>query len=265
MNAPSRHASHQGTESFASAGDSPAASRPGGLGLVIEGLGTALPQGRLEQAQTARALARIGGGDPAKYAALFRRANIQARHFALPPEVLSDLVEGTNHTDSPFVPRPGSDRDGPSTGQRMKTYSQLAPELALRAARNALEEAGVVPKTIAHLITVSCTGFAAPGVDLALIEGLNLSRQVQRLHVGFMGCHGAVNALRTARALAAIEEDPEARLLVVAVELWSIHFRSRPDSRSLVANALFADGAAAVVGRGERHAASSSSSPAGWG
>jgi len=258
MNAPSCHVSRQGTEPLESASDAPTAPPPGGMGFVIEGLGTALPQGRLEQAQTARALARISGSDPAKYAALFRRANIQARHFALPPDVLSDLVEGTTHTDSPFVPRPGSDQDGPSTGQRMKAYSQLAPELALRAARIALEEAGVAPETVAHLITVSCTGFAAPGVDLALIEGLNLPRQVQRLHVGFMGCHGAVNALRTARGLAAVEEDPQARLLTVAVELCSIHFRSRPDPRSVVANALFADGAAAVVGRGERHATAAS-------
>jgi len=93
---------------------------------------------------------------------------------------------------------------------------------------------------------VSCTGFVAPGVDSELIRGLELSPTIERTHVGFMGCHGAFNGLRVARGLAGAE--PDARVLVCAVELCSLHFRYSWDPGKMVGNALFADGAAAVVG-----------------
>ena len=94
---------------------------------------------------------------------------------------------------------------------------------------------------------MSCTGFIAPGVDLALINGLGLPPTVQRTHVGFMGCHGALNGLRVANAFASA--DPAARVLLCAVELCSLHYYYGSAADKLVANAIFADGAAAVVGR----------------
>ena len=95
---------------------------------------------------------------------------------------------------------------------------------------------------------MSCTGFVAPGVDLALIRGLGLRPTVERTHVGFMGCHGALNGLRVANAFAAA--DPAARVLLCAVELCSLHYYYGWQPDKVVANALFADGAAAVVGSG---------------
>src|SRR5204863_3753847 len=105
---------------------------------------------------------------------------------------------------------------------------------------------GVKPAAITHLVTVSCTGFQAPGVDLALVRRLALSPGVARTHVGFMGCHGALNGLRVARAFA--DADPAARVLLSATELCSLHFHYGWDPQKMVANALFADGSAAVVG-----------------
>jgi predicted naringenin-chalcone synthase len=126
-------------------------------------------------------------------------------------------------------------------------YAEEAPRLALAAARAALEDAGVEADQITHLITVSCTGFFSPGLDARLIEALSLPRGVRRLHVGFMGCHAAFNALAAARDAAA---EPDARVLVCCVELCSLHLSYGVDPGKLVANALFADGAAAaVVGR----------------
>jgi predicted naringenin-chalcone synthase len=140
-----------------------------------------------------------------------------------------------------------SDR-GPTTAQRMARYAAEAPALAERAARNALENAALDPERITHLVTASCTGFFAPGLDSALIERLDLPPTVRRIHVGFMGCHAAFNALAAARDTAAA--DPDARILVCCVELCSLHFAYGIDPGRLVANALFADGAAAaVVGR----------------
>ena len=104
----------------------------------------------------------------------------------------------------------------------------------------------MAPESITHLVTVSCTGFVAPGVDLALIDGLGLRPTVERTHVGFMGCHGALNGLRVANAFATA--DPTARVLLCAVELCSLHYYYGSAADKLVANAIFADGAAAVVG-----------------
>jgi predicted naringenin-chalcone synthase len=95
-------------------------------------------------------------------------------------------------------------------------------------------------------VTVSCTGFTAPGVDIGLIRELGLKPTVARTHVGFMGCHGAINGLRVAAAFA--KSDPQARILLCAVELCSLHYHYGWDPKKAVANALFADGAAALVG-----------------
>jgi len=84
-----------------------------------------------------------------------------------------------------------------------------------------------------------------PGFDIALIKLLKLAPTVSRTHVGFMGCHGALNGLRVASAL--VHADPEARVLLCAVELCSLHFSYGGDHGKVVANALFADGAAALV------------------
>jgi predicted naringenin-chalcone synthase len=128
----------------------------------------------------------------------------------------------------------------------MEVYAEQALALGARAARTALERSEVDARAITHLVTVSCTGFGAPGLDLRLLEKLGLRRDTERLHVGFMGCHGAVNGLRAARAFASA--DPAARVLLCAVEVCSIHFTCDTDREKYTGNALFSDGAAALVG-----------------
>jgi predicted naringenin-chalcone synthase len=127
----------------------------------------------------------------------------------------------------------------------MALYAEHAQPLAATAAVNALSDAGMAASEITHLVTVSCTGFDAPGVDIHLFDQLGLPPTTQRLHIGFMGCHGAINGLRAARGLAAA--DPEARILLCAVELCSLHFKIQWDPELMLGNALFADGAAALV------------------
>jgi predicted naringenin-chalcone synthase len=97
-------------------------------------------------------------------------------------------------------------------------------------------------------VTVSCSGFVAPGFDLDLIRDLPLSPGTARTHVGFMGCHGALNGLRVARAF--VEADPLSRVLLCAAELCSLHYDYRTETARILANALFADGAAALVATG---------------
>jgi predicted naringenin-chalcone synthase len=128
----------------------------------------------------------------------------------------------------------------------MAVYESEAPALALRSCAGALAAAGTLPAEITHLVTVSCTGFAAPGFDIALVNELGLPPTLQRTHVGFMGCHGALNGLRVANAFATA--DPAARVLVCSVELCSLHYHYGWDPPKVVANALFADGSGALVG-----------------
>lgn len=137
---------------------------------------------------------------------------------------------------------------GPGTGARMARYLPAATELVGEACRRALMDASVDAGEVTHLVTVSCTGFAAPNVDVMLIDALGLRRDTQRTHVGFMGCHGAINGLRVAASIAAA--DPEAVVLLGAVELCTLHLGYGWDPQQIVANALFADGAASLVVRG---------------
>lgn len=216
------------------------------MSLTITGLGTAVPP-RVAPQDEAAALSPLFCGADDRQArmlrVLYRKSAVETRHSVA---VRGD--QGTLLERVPYFPVPrGPDDRGPSTAQRMTWYEQEAPALTVEAARRALEDAGESPEAITHLVTVSCTGFFSPGVDAALIEELGISRAVERTHVGFMGCHGALNGLRAAGAYGS---DPDARVLLCAVELCSLHFAYGWDPEMLVANTLFADGAAALVGRG---------------
>ncbi|MCP9778186.1 MULTISPECIES: type III polyketide synthase [unclassified Cyanobium] len=193
--------------------------------LSLIGLGTAVPKRRISQQEALALAPQMGNASPRQQRLLeriYQRSGVMHRHC---------------------IPLP--DSSNPSTAERMRRYQPAALELAQEASRLALKDAGIEASTITHLITVSCTGFGAPGFDLALIAKLPLAMDVARTHVGFMGCHGAFNGLRVARAF--VEADPSACVLLCAVELCSLHLQEGWNPDHIVANALFADGAGAVV------------------
>ncbi len=216
--------------------------------LRLHGLGTALPAHAMTQDDAVDLHTTFCSIDPKRartLRALYRRSRIDRRH-----SVVFDASEGPIETRQRFYGRAAGDDDrGPTTSARMAAYARHAPGLALEAASAALRTGGVRGDEVTHLVTVSCTGFVSPGVDSALVEGLGLDPATERTHVGFMGCHGALNGLRVARSYAL--QDPAAVPLVCAVELCSLHFAYGWDPDMLVANSLFADGAAAVVGRAD--------------
>lgn len=131
----------------------------------------------------------------------------------------------------------------PSTGARMKVYGEEAPRLALAAVRE-LETVAELDR-ITHLIVASCTGFVAPGIDQIIAAELGLSGEVERTLVGFMGCYAAVSSLRLARHI--VRSEREARVLVVTVELSSLHLQDETDVEPLLAMLQFADGATASL------------------
>jgi len=217
------------------------------MNFILLGLGLAVPEDYFTQEEAVLGAAQLGQPndvEPERVKLLYQRAGVQKRHTVLGRAFIEDLLAGTRTSLSAFLPGP---LDGPTTGQRMAAFAEHAWPPALSAARRALQHGNVDPKTVTHLVTVSCTGFAAPGVERKLIEKLGLPATTERIHVGFMGCHAAVNGLRVVAGLAAA--NPDAVVLMVAVELCTLHHCYRPTLERVVANTLFADGAAAVVGR----------------
>lgn len=169
---------------------------------------------------------------------LYELSGIEGRYSCLPEAQTLDFA-------SRF--RPGrAAAETPSTSERMQIYQREAVALAEVAARKALgrldENAAA---SITHLIAVSCTGFFAPGLDFVLAQALGLRSDVERTLVGFMGCAAAFNALRLAHHI--VRGQPEARVLVVCVELCTLHIQPTDDRISLVVASLFADGAGACV------------------
>ncbi|WP_026555064.1 type III polyketide synthase [Arthrobacter sp. 35W] len=171
----------------------------------------------------------------------FDSAAIDTRHTALAELTLDSDVENPVFYD----PATGG-LFSPSTKTRNDIFAREATPLFIEAAQKALDAcAGIGPEDVTHVVTVSCTGFFNPGPDYKVVRGLGLSPSVQRYHLGFMGCYAAFPALRAAAAFC--QADPTAVVLVVSVELCSLHVRSSSDPDTIMGSALFGDGAAAAI------------------
>ncbi len=227
----------------------------------ILAIGTASPIGSMSQAQSCRQAQEFFQCDEKRGRSLrmlYKRTEIKNRSLAVITQK-SNSCKSDNSIDRTLFPSPSNSSDrGPGTAARMGRYNLEIGPLALTACRSALECAQVDDSEITHLVTASCTGFAAPGFDLALIKSVPLLPHCQRTHIGFMGCHGALNALRVADAYC--RADAKATVLVCAAELCSVHMQYEWSAQRLVANALFADGAAAAVVRASSVSSSANAS-----
>ncbi len=147
-------------------------------------------------------------------------------------------------------PDGGLDRDGlyrlgafPSTARRMERFEATAPGLAVEAASRL--DLGSAGRGITHVVVTSCTGLSAPGIDLQLVDRLGLNPSVERTMVGFMGCYAAVNALKLARHI--VRSEPVAKVLVVSIELCTLHLQESTDLEQLLSFLVFGDGCAAAI------------------
>ena len=131
----------------------------------------------------------------------------------------------------------------PGTARRMERFEATAPGLAIAA----VEAMGLGDERerITHLVVASCTGLVAPGIDQLLVKALGLDPGVERTTVGFMGCYAAVNSLRLAHHF--VRSEPEARVLVINLELCSLHFQQTQELERLLSMLLFGDGATAAL------------------
>jgi predicted naringenin-chalcone synthase len=206
---------------------------------TIISIGTAVPEHRHQQEHILPFMQRIYGWDAAagrKLTALYRQSGIATRYSVVPDYSLpADQWK--------FYPPTENLEPFPSLEKRMRWYEEHAAALSLKAIRRCLEGRCAV-LDITHLITVSCTGMSAPGLDLELVEALGLPPDVFRTSVNFMGCYAAVHALKLAHALAAA---PQTKVLIVCTELCTLHFQQTPTIDNLLSSLLFADGSAAAL------------------
>ena len=181
----------------------------------------------------------FGENDTRKLRALYRVSGIAHRYSVLPDY-------GRANGDYTFFPIP-------PTWSRFRAWASAWPCTAGKPCRWPRRPCASAcarcptwqPATITHLITVSCTGMYAPGLDIELVQALGLRPDVRRTCVNFMGCYAAVNALKLADAFC--RADAQARVLIVSVELCTLHFQKSPEEDHLISNALFGDGAAACL------------------
>ncbi|HYI40800.1 MAG TPA: type III polyketide synthase [Allosphingosinicella sp.] len=207
----------------------------------LNAIGTAVPEHDVHAAFIRWAQARLD--DPrarAVFARMAARSGIEHRWSVLPP---------APYGNSPVDPGGFYHGPLPTTGARMDIYAQAAPRLALEAIGKL--SGAAAPAGITHLIVASCTGFVAPGIDQIIAAELGLAGSVERTLVGFMGCYAAVSSLRLAHHI--VRSEPEARVLVVTVELSSLHLQYEQDVERLLAALQFGDGATASLVTAEPH------------
>lgn len=215
--------------------------------VSVRSIATALPPTVIEQERVRDLFAAQPGRAPLArrlIGSVFDASSIDRRHTVVAE--LGGAGAGGGAGDPVFCDPATGRILTPSTGTRNAVYAREVPPLILRAAGDAIDEApGLDRSDITHVITVSCTGFFAPGPDHLLVRDLGLPATTRRLHIGFMGCYGAFPALRTAVSTCIAE--PDAVVLIVCVELCSLHLRSSDDPDTIIASSVFADGAAAAV------------------
>lgn len=213
------------------------------MASCISAIGTADPQYKIPQPTIYHFMVNAFGLDAnnaARLKQIYDGSGIDHRYSVIPDFAFRDSQQNT------FFSKSADLEPFPTTAQRLKLYQQHAADIAADAVHDLFRSYDTnIAQSITHLITVSCTGMYAPGIDIDLVEKLGLDRRTERTCINFMGCYGAINALKTADYIC--RADANAKVLVVSVELCTLHFQKTNTLDNWVANSLFSDGAAAVL------------------
>lgn len=204
----------------------------------IHHIETSVPQFRYSQNELRDRMKSIVEGDDRNSRIihhLYAKSGIDFRH-----SVVNDFRESGSH--SLFFNGQGA---SPGTKNRNELYIKEGRKLYVETAQKLIRNSSFKTEEITHLITVSCTGFYAPGPDHDIIKTLHLSPATERYHLGFMGCYAAIPALKMADQIC--RANPDASVMVVSVELCTIHFQSNPKLDDLLSASVFADGGAGAI------------------
>ena len=216
------------------------------LGAFISSIATAVPNFQVKQDLIVQFLASVMNlslKDKQLLERIYKATGIDCRYSVIP-----DYNEH-NKTLEFFPEQPQNTY--PTTSERMGLYKKNALPLALKAVNECFSKNKEIYKSeITHIITVSCTGMYAPGLDIEIIDSIGLKPNTSRTAINFMGCYGAFSGMKVAAAFC--KADPKAKVLLVCVELCSLHFQNELSKSNIISNAIFADGAAAVIIEGEK-------------
>lgn len=212
------------------------------MSSVISAIGIATPSNCFSQMRIFNFMANataLSSTDVSRLKKIYEASGIEQRY-----SVLDDF--GKQKNNYTFFGNGDELSPFPTTKQRALIYEENARLLAVMAIQSLLQK---LPEfslsAVTHLITVSCTGMYAPGLDIDLLELLGLDKTVERTCINFMGCYGAFNALKVADYIC--RANPDARVLIADVELCTLHFQRENTLDNWISNSLFADGAAAVL------------------
>src|SRR5690606_3193266 len=208
----------------------------------IVSIGISNPGQPISQSEIARFMQlahQLDDAEGRRLGFLYRKSGIDTRH-----SVLQDF-DKLDVEDFTFFPKNQSLSPFPGTKARMEIFQRTAPDLAATAAVSCLQQADEKAESVTHLILVSCTGMVAPGVELELMEKLGLEDSIERYCIHFMGCYAAFTGLKLADKI--LKAEPEAKVMLISVELCTLHFQKEYTEDNLLANSLFGDGAAAAL------------------
>ncbi len=209
------------------------------MGKIIS-IGTAVPSFKHEQQrilQFMQTVYNLNETDARKLKFLYNKSNIEYRY-----STIEDYSKEAN--DWKFYPKNDSLNTFPLIEDRMFWYQKNATQLSVDAILNCTKNI-IKPQQITHLITVSCTGMSAPGLDLQIVEALNLQKNIYRTSINFMGCYAAIHALKIADSIC--QTEPNSYVLVVCTELCTLHFQKEATMDNMASSLLFGDGSAAVL------------------
>ncbi len=202
----------------------------------IKSIGTATPENKISQARAEDFMTTLMGKDE------LSRRMLSKVHSSSKIDTRYSVIQDFNTDgESDFF----KNTEPPSVEDRMKLFKDKAVTLSAQAVMDCLKNSSTGIEDITHLITISCTGMYAPGLDIELIKELGLKPNIERYCINFMGCYAAFNGIKMANHICA--SDKSAKVLIVCCELCTIHFQKEFTEDNILANAIFGDGAACVL------------------
>ena len=205
-------------------------------------IATASPPFEVEQTKAAEELKNRMGEE----GATSRLIDIAARYSGIDKRYIV-VPDAELENNNKFFTNADGKHFNPDTKSRMDLYEEWSVKLTSEAVEKLLIKNKINPDDISRMITISCTGFFAPGIDYHLINRFNFPKSIRRTHIGFMGCAAALVGVNSVWEALSLENGDSKTTLLVAVELCSLHLQTKATRDNILANMIFADGAAAGI------------------
>lgn len=205
-------------------------------------IATASPPYKVDQAKAAEELKNRMDGK----GALSRMIDMAATYSGIDNRCVV-VPDAETESNNKFFTDERGEHFNPDTKSRMDMYEEWSVKLTSQAVDKLLKKSEINPEEIDRLITISCTGFFAPGIDYHLINNFNLPKSIKRTHIGFMGCAAALIGVNSVWESLSLQKEKQSTTLLVSVELCSLHLQTNASRDNILANMIFADGAAAGI------------------